>query len=426
MPWAARKSLIGGYTSWSEPPTSNPFCFSMAASVAMAVPQMPMRWTLINLVGSSCVVLGPWPAAPLSLHRPLLDHERGAAACNDAATYAEGQRDRRHRRVPGRKSNQYGTWEFGEEISHHGAGRRVARGLVAPRALADLVEKKHGALWRRKLERRRKRSQQLGHRAAVEPAGRLTAAEALEQRRPQLTDGLATGQRPEERLRVITRRAARQPPREHRPMKCDHFAANGQKRQHGGQIAVSDERLARSARLPGIEQRQHLGAAVPAPNADHARDRRVAPGPQNGGGPHLSRSRQITLAREYGVVVHRLEAETSNLVEATIELIALEGARGSDDGEAVAWLQGPRLHHHRNWVISSAIARCASRPRAARSARPVSGRAATVDTRNRSFARCCRLSASSTRAIGMTPSSTAWISASSVATCFSWSPLQMS
>src|SRR5438309_6856544 len=41
----ARKSDIGGYTAASDPVTLKPRCLSMPASDAIAVPQMPMRWT---------------------------------------------------------------------------------------------------------------------------------------------------------------------------------------------------------------------------------------------------------------------------------------------------------------------------------------------------------------------------------------------
>src|SRR6266550_445829 len=36
---------MGGYTFWSEPLTSKPRCFNAAAVDAMAVPQMPTKWT---------------------------------------------------------------------------------------------------------------------------------------------------------------------------------------------------------------------------------------------------------------------------------------------------------------------------------------------------------------------------------------------
>src|SRR5215469_14114316 len=44
MPSAARKSDMGGYAAESEPVTRKPRSFSIPASEAMAVPQMPTRW----------------------------------------------------------------------------------------------------------------------------------------------------------------------------------------------------------------------------------------------------------------------------------------------------------------------------------------------------------------------------------------------
>ena len=36
---------MGGYTFWSEPVTENPFSRMAAAAEAIAVPQMPTKWT---------------------------------------------------------------------------------------------------------------------------------------------------------------------------------------------------------------------------------------------------------------------------------------------------------------------------------------------------------------------------------------------
>jgi len=52
-----------------------------------------------------------------------------------------------------------------------------------------------------------------------------------------------------------------------------------------------------------------------------------------------------------------------------------------------AWFERAWLQHHRNRAISSAMARCSSRPRRCRSADPTSGRGATPVVRKRSLAR---------------------------------------
>src|SRR5260370_11237948 len=85
MPSAARKSLIGGYTSWSDPRTLKPFRLSIAASVAIAVPQMPMRWM--------------WPL----LNGGLLDDYTRALTGDHAARHAERQRQGGTRCVTGGK-----------------------------------------------------------------------------------------------------------------------------------------------------------------------------------------------------------------------------------------------------------------------------------------------------------------------------------
>ena len=54
-------------------------------------------------------------------------------------------------------------------------------------------------------------------------------------------------------------------------MKADEAALQREKRQHRREIAVADERLARAARLVGVEQRQQLRAAVAAADARSAR-----------------------------------------------------------------------------------------------------------------------------------------------------------
>ena len=102
------------------------------------------------------------------------------------------------------------------------------------------------------------------------------------------------------------------------------------------EIAVADERLAGGARLLAIEQRQQLPAAVSAAHAEQTLDGRIAPGLTNRRRPQLRRTGDISLPREYRVVVHRFEAETPDLLDPLVELVAVERAGGRDDGEAIA------------------------------------------------------------------------------------------
>src|SRR5262245_30436005 len=95
-----------------------PFCFSMAATVAIAVPQMPMKW-----IGY--------------LNRALLDEDSRAIVRDDAAGDAQRQRQRRPVRVTRGKPDHDRTGKIPEEVGHDGARGRLSRRLVAPRQLAD-------------------------------------------------------------------------------------------------------------------------------------------------------------------------------------------------------------------------------------------------------------------------------------------------
>src|SRR5262245_838631 len=307
------------------------------------------------------------------------------------------------------------------------AGARQQSGLtqlrdhpVEPvRALTHLIQKKDISLRRRERERRAERRQQLRQRAAKQDAGGFAVADGFERWRNQFPHRLAAAQGTRERIDVVALGAARQPPVQHRSVKGDQITAERQECENGGEIAVADERLAGALRLVTIEKRQDLRAAEAAANADQTRNRWIAPGSSNGGGAKLGRTGDVPLAREHRVVEDRLESQPANLLDPEVELVAIEGAGRRDDGKAIARFEGPRLPHHRKRAISSATARCSSRPRVDRRARTAGGRAATAVARNRSFARCWRFNASSTRHRGRRSSSTAWTSASSAAACVS-------
>ena len=72
--------------------------------------------------------------------------------------------------------------------------------------------------------------------------------------------------------------------------------------------------------------------------------------------------------REDRVVIDRDESQALELRDSVVELLADKRAGWSDDGEAAARFEGARLQHHRNRAISSAMARCSSRPSRCRSA----------------------------------------------------------
>src|SRR5262249_19804782 len=91
---------------------------SIAATVAIAVPQIPMKWMRL-------------------LNSALLDHDPRPAVRDDATTHAQWDRQRRTRRVSGRKADDDGAGKVFEQIGHDRARRRIAPGLLASRQLAD-------------------------------------------------------------------------------------------------------------------------------------------------------------------------------------------------------------------------------------------------------------------------------------------------
>src|SRR5437763_3145842 len=135
----------------------------MAAAVAIAVPQMPIKWTR-------------------SLNGALLDHQTRPVIGHDPARGAERERHRRARRVAGRKADHDGALEITERVGHRCARARIAGRLVAAgqladddrrrlrekpalpklrhhamesiRTLGDFLEEQDVPRWRRKLERR--------------------------------------------------------------------------------------------------------------------------------------------------------------------------------------------------------------------------------------------------------------------------------
>ena len=195
---------------------------------------------------------------------------------------------------------------------------------------ADFVEEQHVALRRRKRVGRAERRQQLRQGAAEQRAACLAAMQRLEPVGRELAHRLSAAQRAQERVAIVAGVAAPQPAGEHRPVKGDQPADDGEKREERREVAVADERLAGALRLGRIEQRQQLGAAVAAPHADEAGDRRIAPGGADRAGAQLGRARQIALPGEHRVVVDRLELQPANLVDAVrrtrSRLKALAGA----------------------------------------------------------------------------------------------------
>src|SRR5436190_11712345 len=118
MPSEPRKSLMGGYTSWSDPLTSRPLRFIIAASVAMAVPQMPMKWMR-------------------SLNGVLLDDQPRALVGDDPTRHAERQRHGRAGGVTRGKADENRPWKVAKQIRHHRTRGGIAGRLVALRQLAD-------------------------------------------------------------------------------------------------------------------------------------------------------------------------------------------------------------------------------------------------------------------------------------------------
>src|SRR5258708_6416589 len=91
----------------------------MAASVAMAVPQMPMKW-IVDL-----------------LNRGLFNNEERPGARHHAAPNAERKRQGGPDRMARGKADQHRAREIAEQIRHGAASRGLARRLDATGKLAD-------------------------------------------------------------------------------------------------------------------------------------------------------------------------------------------------------------------------------------------------------------------------------------------------
>ena len=225
--------LIRSATSW-------PLRFSIAASVAIAVPQMPIRWMRV----SHC-------------DRRLFDDEPRRGAGDDAARDAERQRHRRRRRcgrtesrsAPARESPRTDRAITARAVgspagsSHRGSSpittRRRARqqpGLpqlrhhaIEPiRPLADFVEEQDVA---RAADRTRTacRATPAAASACRRAACRRASpgAERLERRRRQLArSARARHSALDERVAVVAVGAPAKPAVEHRPVKRDEAAAD--------------------------------------------------------------------------------------------------------------------------------------------------------------------------------------------------------
>ena len=186
-------------------------------------------------------------------------------------------------------------------------------------------------------------------------------------------------------------------------MKRHEIARRRQKGQQRREIAVTDERLPGALEL--LEDR-----AAAAAGRCHSRPRTATM-------PAIAGSRECSAngvgahrrtARDVSVAVRRPSRRTpasnpSRRISAMpqVELFPVERAGWSDDGETAPRLEGARLQHQMNRAISSAMARCSSRPSRCDSAcaleRPCrdAGSAETAPWRA-----CWRCSASSTRASG--------------------------
>src|SRR5438874_4621916 len=113
----ARKSDIGGYTAASDPVTLKPRCLSMPASDAIAVPQMPMRWTC-------CCDESPARMLGASSGGRLLSRtrrRRGLEHCQlhpllrvEPRAHADGQRDVLAGDVSGLQSGHDGSAEVAD------------------------------------------------------------------------------------------------------------------------------------------------------------------------------------------------------------------------------------------------------------------------------------------------------------------------
>src|SRR5882672_3905276 len=91
----------------------------MAASVAMAVPQTPMKWILELLNGG------------------LFNDQTRMRGSDDSASDAKRKRQRWAGGVARRKTDQHRPWKVAEQIGHRASRRRFARRLDTPDKLAD-------------------------------------------------------------------------------------------------------------------------------------------------------------------------------------------------------------------------------------------------------------------------------------------------
>ena len=132
------------------------------------------------------------------------------------------------------------------------------------------------------------------------------------------------------RTLVVSVGATTQPPGEHRAVKGDEPATDGQKCEERREIAVADEGLPRPARFIRIEQRQHLSAAVSTSHSNEPGDRRIPPRRVDRRRSKLGRSGHISPAREHRIVVRRHESQSAEFLDTLIEFFALERAGGRD------------------------------------------------------------------------------------------------
>src|SRR5204862_8056166 len=88
-----------------------------------------------------------------------------------------------------------------------------------------------------------------------------------------------------------------------------------------------------------------VDAAIPAADGDDRGNRRIIPGPAEGGGARGGVAGRIAPAREHGIVVRRFVAEPPQLGDAGVERLAAEGAGGGADADAVTAPQRARLDH---------------------------------------------------------------------------------
>ncbi len=121
-----------------------------------------------------------------------------------------------------------------------------------------------------------------------------------------------------------------------RAVERDDAAAAADERQQRRQVAVADERLARTPNVRGVQPRQHLNAAVAAADSHDRVHRIIAERGANRRGPRLGCAGDEAVAVEHRRLEDRLEAETPEFGDAGFELLAGERARRGHDGDAVA------------------------------------------------------------------------------------------